>query len=110
MKNNSFNLVRENISLNKVLKHRFEELKLRPTDIVNDAKLLGNTAINKSNLSIYLSGEFNRRGTLSDKHIFWLCCRYNISISLNIKKLLYDKKKGIEEIDKYFKRDVEKTS
>ena len=75
-------IVKSSSLLQKVLKARIKQLKLRQTDIIRDAKELGRPSISKANLSLFLSSKTSRNG-LKEEDIIWLCVRYAVKITLS---------------------------
>lgn len=75
-------LIKSSKTIKELLKKRFDELKLRSTDIVDDANKRG-MKFTFAMLSRYLNHD-NSTGGLSDDGILWLCFRYGINVHLLI--------------------------
>lgn len=73
-------LVKSSKAIRKLLVKRFEELKLRSTDVVLDANKRG-MGFTIAMLSKYVN-HANPDGGLSDDGILWLCFRYGINVHL----------------------------
>ena len=89
-------------SIKKNLKKRIEELNLSYSMIVNEAKALGMKGITKSSISCYLNYNPPKNGSLSQKHIIWLCLRYGVKLSVRSELLEYNEEQCKKELSKFF--------
>lgn len=82
--------------LKRRIKERFEELNLKPAEVVRQANSEGMTAITKAKLSKYLNSESPIRGFPTQLDILWLATRYCINVRLKIQKEEYNEQDGIK--------------
>jgi hypothetical protein len=97
----NLDIIRINTSIKKKLVFRFDELGLTNKDVCLDAKKLG-YVIQESALSRYINNNQIVVGSLTQEQILWLCCRYCITLKLEIEKEIYNKKRAEELLNKYF--------
>jgi hypothetical protein len=94
-------IIRLNVGIKKRLVMRFDELGLTNKDICNNAKEMG-YIIQESSLSRYLNNNTLVVGSLTQEQILWLCCRYCISLKLEVTREIYTKDRAQELLNKYF--------
>jgi len=93
--------------IKKSLLKRFKELSLSHTDVVRDAREKG-LRLTDSHLSVYFNNSPPVLGYPTQKHILWLCLRYDISIGLKIASPKgFNEEKAIENLKRYFPYDLE---
>jgi len=88
--------------IKKSLLRRFKELSLSHTNVVRDAREKG-LELTNSHLSVYFSNPSPVSGYPTQKHILWLCLRYDISIGLKVASPEgFDEEKAIKNLKRYF--------
>lgn len=101
-------IVKDSSAIHSSLLKRWEDLDLSQADIVKDAAERGFT-ITKSALSAYVK----HKKQFTQKHIIWLCLRYDIPVQLQVGKAVvvnggvrykiekYNELRALENLKKY---------
>jgi hypothetical protein len=96
-------IIKSSSKIKELLLMRFQELDLKPKDIIKDAKKRG-MILHSAGFSRYFSEVNNDKNILTQFQILWLMVRFGIEITINIKKLDYVEKEcliKIEQLNQY---------
>ena len=80
--------------IKRYLRLRLSELNLKMADVVKDAANRGMGAITKEKLSRYFRNENPIRGFPTQLDVLWLCTRYGISVTVNVKLAPYNEEEA----------------
>ena len=94
-------VIRQNHKVKESLISRFDEKGLTNKDVCDNAREMG-YIIQQSALSRYLHNDRIVVGSLTQEQILWLCCRYCISLKLDIASEIYSPVRAKELLTKYF--------
>jgi len=93
-------IIKSSTVIHKLLQERFAELDLNPHIVAEEARKF-KVPIFKQQIYTYLSDPDKPKG-LTEDGIVWLCIRYGISISLQVKKVPYNEVEAIKRVKEIF--------
>lgn len=100
-KKKNLDIVRLNLRVKSALISRFSEEALTNKEICEDARAR-DYVIQQSALSRYLTNNGIVVGSLTQEQILWLCCRYCISLKIDVTKENLTKARSEELLSKFF--------
>lgn len=97
-------IIKDNIEIREALFKRITELQLTLKDVTIQAERQFGRKIHPSQLSRYFSETPSPGPKITEDDVIWLCIRYGIDISLDVKLNRYNEKTRIHAIRRRYPR------